>query len=199
MIEEILWAVSAATLAAGFGMVYRRKTNATEAPNHPIRRTILDFVMRRPGTRLTAIWTELRINRGTVYHHLFILERIGAVQAVRGHRDTRYFPPNPDSTIATRMAVLTQRRVLEVAQAILREPGVPQHRLTKELHIDRRTFRKYADRLLEVHLVREERGGKERRYFPDDDLARFTREAAQLADRDHNAQASDRHPAGERP
>ena len=133
---------------------------------HPVRRSIVDLIRRRPGTRLHTIWRAFSTNRGTAQYNLLVLERLGAVQAVRDGQATRYFPAEVGATELPGLALLLRGRVMEVARAILQEPGISQRRLTRLLPISRKVFREYADRLAELELLTEVRDAKVKRYFP---------------------------------
>lgn len=55
---------------------------------------------------------------------------------------------------------------MEVARAVLHEPGIAQRELTGQVEISRRVFREYADLLIGEELLREERQSRTKRYFP---------------------------------
>lgn len=133
----------------------------------------MDWIRRRPGIRLSGLWKELGANRGTAHYHLLVLERAGAVQALREGRSTRYFPPEtPESELAP-LALLLRGRVLEVAHLVLSAPGISQGDLTSALDISRRVFREYADLMTEMDLMDEVRDSRRKRYFPTAALAKL--------------------------
>jgi predicted transcriptional regulator len=164
-LELVALAISSASVML-LGLARRTKGATEQAMRHPVRRSILDLIRRRPGSRLSTIWRAFTTNRGTAQYHLLVLERVGAVRAVRDGQATRYFPSDVGPGQLPGLALLLRGRVMEVARAVLEEPGISQRRLTKILPISRKVFREYADRLAEMGLVTEVRDAKVKRYFP---------------------------------
>lgn len=150
-----------------FALARRRNLSSEDvAMRHPVRRGIFDLIRRRPGARLNTIWRAFSTNRGTAQYHLVVLERVGVIQAVREGQATRYFPSGMEMGEIPGLALLLRGRVLEVARAVLREPGISQRRLTRLLPISRKVFREYANRLTALDLLAEVRDAKVKRYFP---------------------------------
>lgn len=155
---------------AAFGMARRRKTSPQEAPRHPLRRSLLDVIRRRPGINETELGRLAGINRGTTQYHLLVLARIGAVAVARTTDGRHYFPPDMDPQRIPPMALLMRGRVLEVARAIIGRPGITQTELTHTLPISRRVFREYADLLDQYSLIEETPSATSKRYFPTPEL-----------------------------
>lgn len=168
-------------LGAGFafvpvlGMVSRAKTVSGRALLQPLRAKLLNLLHHRPGLRLTQLWKAMGAPRGTILYHLFVLERVGAVESIHGAGVSRYFPK--DTPHINALSLLLRGRILDVADMVQRRPGSSQSELIERLGMNRKLFRSYANLLIEAGLLAEERGWRIRKYFAtkhlEDVLARF--------------------------
>lgn len=157
-------------LALAFGMVRRAKTRGDQALKHPVRRRLVDRLLRRPGVRLHDLWKALGIQREKAQYHLFVLERAGAVESTPADGATRFFPAGTQEMDA--WAVLMRDGAFELAAFVARHPGARQWEIRERVGFTRKVFRDHANRLAREGLIRELREWRDLRYFPTSRLER---------------------------
>lgn len=169
-------------------MAFRAKTSPGRALDHPVRRSLFERVVAHPGASLADLRKLVDGSRGSLRHHLDILERIGVVRACRSPRSSRFFPADIPIDEDQAVALLRRGRVLEVALAIRAHPTLAQHQITKGLPMTRDVFRAYANLMITHGLIEEIREGRTLRYAPTQRLDHMLRVAklAKAADGQSN-------------
>lgn len=162
--------LSVSVAAAGLGMARQSRSQERQLKEHPVRRRILGTLKVSPGASITDLRREVGIGWGTVQHHLYLLRQAGVVKGVVHGRSHRFYRTDAPEDDGPTMALLRRGRLIEVAKAIVRQPGVRQQQLTRSIEISRKVFRRYADLLADAGLVKEVREAKYRRYYPTADL-----------------------------
>lgn len=147
-------------------IAFRSKTSLDRALEHPLRRRLFERVVARPGANLADLRSSVGGSRGSLRHHLDILERIGVVRACRTPRSSRFFPADIPVDQDQALALLRRGRVLEVALAIRANPTLAQHQITKGLSMSRDVFRAYANLMIANGLIEEIRDGRTLKYAP---------------------------------
>jgi len=165
MISGLFSLLSGGFLALVFSGSDESASKEAFAKNHPVRRRLLEIILRRPGVRLATLWKELDANRKTAKYHLMVLERAAIVAAFEAERVTRYFPARIGPEERPLVALLLRGRVLEMIHQVIRNPGISQIELRKALTMSRKVLRDYANLLVEKQLVTEVREPHSCRYF----------------------------------
>lgn len=155
----------------GVGMLalaWQRQGKRPSKPvnEHPVRRRLVDLILRRPGVRLATLWKELEANRKTTKYHLLILEEANIVTSFKAQQTLRFFPSGTPIDNQRAVSVLLRGRVLEMAQEIAKSPGIVQKELGKALRLSRRVMRVYVDLMVAQGLLDEVIDRKARRYYP---------------------------------
>lgn len=164
-----LWLGATAAFAL-FAMVRREKTDPDNASKNPVRRKILDFLARKPGARLDALWKAAGVSRTTTQYHVVVLRRVGQVQAIGTNGENRYFPPDWHPQEAEAVSLVLRGRIFDLAALLLRQPGFCQKDAVRMLRISRNAFHDYVSLLEGQHLVEKERDRKMKRYYPTSQL-----------------------------
>src|ERR1041385_7241391 len=154
-------------------MARRRQTSSDVVLENPLRRSLFDRILRRPGLRLRELVRNPDEPRGTVHYHLDILERAGALKSRHEGGATRYYPATMDDRAARQIGLLLRGRVLEVVMEIARQPGIGQDQLVRTRRISRKVLRDYVPRLVEAGLLSVEQGPRTKYYQPTDELRRM--------------------------
>ena len=81
----IFWGIG---FLAYFGF---RQLTGKNLLNHPIRRTIVQFIQLHPGQHFRSIMRGTGINRGTLYYHLTQLKSLRMITELKDGGLTRYF------------------------------------------------------------------------------------------------------------
>lgn len=148
------------------GMARQSRTLPANLARHASRARILDAVCHDPGKNLARICDELSLSRGTAAYHLYILERVGAVDSLARPHTRHYFPPQVEPALRPALAALRRERSLEVARAVLEQPGLEQRELLTRIGMDRKVWKAYREEFAREGLVVEERAGRRIRYRP---------------------------------
>jgi DNA-binding transcriptional ArsR family regulator len=105
------------------------------AVTEPTRRQLLDLLLDRGESTVTALADGLPITRQAVSKHLVLLDRVGLVEARRAGRETRYSVNVEQLDRATRslgdLAAAWDRRldrIKRLAEAVHRDAPAPRPR-----------------------------------------------------------------------
>lgn len=147
-------------------MVHYWPTQPENVLQHSLRKRIIELLQRTPPSTAKALQEELACSRGTVNHHLRILERCGHIKIIRACHQRMFFLPSLDAGQATALAMLRSGRTLEVLMNIRNRPGIAHGGLTQDLEVSRKMMRIYIDRLVATGLVRNEKAAKGFEYYP---------------------------------
>jgi predicted transcriptional regulator len=155
----------------------RKRKSLEEALQNPIRRTLIDKILRRPGQRIVDLHDDQP--RGTIHYHLQLLERVGALQSLHESGVTRYFLPDMDQREVRRLSLLLRGRALEFARAVVEAPGIAQDVLVRTRRLSRKVLQDYVPRMVEQGLLTIEPAGKTKHYHPTDELRRLVQRLGQ--------------------
>lgn len=148
------------------GMARRSKTAPENLLNHATRRRIVDLVSLQPGANLKRIRDRLGSNRGTVAHHVRLLEEGGILKGrVQGREHQCYLEREPDVGV-DKLAVLQEGRTMEIIDAVIARPGIVQRELASQLGMSRKVIRGRLDALKATQLLEERPDSRWRKYFP---------------------------------
>ena len=154
-------------------MVRHAKTLPANVALHLARARILRSVFHGPGKSLAGICDDLALNRGTVAYHLYILERVGAIDSLPRAHTRHFFPPQVEPELQTAFAALRRKRGLEVAAVLLGTPGLEQRELLRRIGMDRKVWAPYRREWAREGLLLEERRGRRIRYHATPKLERL--------------------------
>ncbi|SFM50229.1 winged helix-turn-helix transcriptional regulator [Methanolobus profundi] len=133
------------------------------------RQKILSYVSENPGCSEGDVLEALNMKRGTFRYHVGKLELANMVSPLRNGRYTRYFrydlsKDHRNIFLDINMKNDTRKNVLET---IFEEPGVTGKDLSSKLGVDKSTIHWHVNRLDEENVIRTERHGKFKRYYPE--------------------------------
>jgi predicted transcriptional regulator len=167
---ELATVVAVSLGAALFGMARRDKTSAQQAAKHPARNALLRVIQRMPGKRLRDLWRASGLARGTVEHHIRVLERAALVKARRSGGEVRFFPADLEPRVVESWSAVLYGRNRELSALMIEHPDWCQKDFTDRLGIPRKEFRRYLRRLAQADLVQERRDRYRMRYQPSERL-----------------------------
>lgn len=130
------------------------------------RADIMRFLRSNPGACISQLCKEVNLSWGSAQHHLFMLERAGLVASQEAGRNHAFFTKETGDGLLVPLALLRNRRALELSQAILESPGVRQKELCRKLEMTRKVLRHHIGLLTAAGLVVERWGPRLRFYEP---------------------------------
>jgi predicted transcriptional regulator len=118
------------------------------------------------GLSEAKLWKESGLARGTLRHHLRLLEAGGVIHKVNLGRKSHFFATDADSARSEKVARIQYGRACDVLREILVDPGVRQKDLRERLGMTRKVLRHNLDVLEGGALIQEHAKGRMRRYWP---------------------------------
>lgn len=126
---------------------------------------IAHIIERHPGIQFREIMRSTGFKNGVLSHYLAKLERSGAVRAIRGPRQTRFYPPGipgADHAIIKNLRRSTPRRILR--SLMLNPGGLEFSRIVQQSSRAPSTVSLYLTQLAAEGIVHSVPGGKRRTY-----------------------------------
>ncbi|MHA1670767.1 MAG: winged helix-turn-helix transcriptional regulator [Promethearchaeota archaeon] len=131
------------------------------------RDKIIDFILKEPGIHFNELLRKTGLAAGNLVWHLDILETYKVVGKKRVGKFIAYFPyyqKNPISNIDLQLS--KSKLTLEILEMIENEPGLWNNLITKKLKVDHKTIHYHINKLKELNLIRLEKDGRKRKFFP---------------------------------
>ena len=169
----------------------RFKRAARDSGRGATREKVLDLVTRQPGIPAEKVLDVLDIGWGTLSHHLERLKMQALVRVnVEGRRKLLYPAGSLDEKEASRRARLFYPKAREIAQAVLREPGISIAAVSDRCGLSPRVVYYHLKELLALGLI-EKAGRYPATLYPAaclaEDLARIVEvEALRTIQRDNH-------------
>ncbi len=129
-------------------MVYKIKEIKTK-----VRFRILDYLQHNPGVHFRKLAKQLNINRGTLYHHLRVLERFGIVKSEKVGKFRIYYSKFPPE----KYIVGTTEKILEY---IKMNPNCSLNNISKSLCMLNSTISYHIKKLEKENLIIIKRNGR---------------------------------------
>ncbi|MCM1986343.1 winged helix-turn-helix transcriptional regulator [Methanococcoides seepicolus] len=131
------------------------------------RDEILEFITANPGSTISDIGKQLKLNRGTIKYHLKILHMCNKVKCVRKGKIVMIFKnscklSNTEQKIAFFLRNDTGKSILI---SILHKPGMTNQNLTQTFDLDKSTVHWHINDMHNEGLVYFENDGKYKRCF----------------------------------
>jgi predicted transcriptional regulator len=130
------------------------------------RRQIMEHLRENPGASIHEICDALEANRGTISHHLQVMERCGILDRFSDGRDSRFFVMGETEGVQSQVLALRRARALDIVTAIVERPGIVQKDLTREAKVSRKVLRGHSEVLQREGLMEARRAKGIIRYFP---------------------------------
>lgn len=131
------------------------------------RNEILEFITANPGSTISDIERQVKLNRGTIKYHLKMLQIYNKVKCVRKGRVVMIFKnsykhPDAEQKIVFFLRNDTKKCILI---SILREPGITNQDLTQKFCLDKSTVHWHISDMNNEGLVDIKNDGKYKRCF----------------------------------
>ncbi|WP_135603630.1 winged helix-turn-helix transcriptional regulator [Methanococcoides sp. NM1] len=131
------------------------------------RDEILEFITANPGSTISDIGKQLKLNRGTIKYHLKILQMCNKIKCVRKGKIVMIFKnsykwSNTEQKIAFFLRNDTGKTILI---SILHKPGMTNQDLTKTFNLDKSTVHWHINDMHNEGLVHFKNDGKYKRCF----------------------------------
>ena len=139
------------------------------------RDTIIDLVLNEPGIHFNELLRRTELAAGNLVWHLDILETYKVIGKKRVGKFIAYFPyyqKNPISNIDLKLS--KSKLTLEILEMIENEPGLWNSLITKKLKVDHKTIFYHVNKLKELNLIRFQKEGRKKKFFPNLDSEYFT-------------------------
>lgn len=155
-------------------MTLRSIGGEEDALKHETRKAVFETLKRFPGLGVSQLCKILNVNRGTISHHLAVLQRSGLVGSQRVSKYTLYTIQPPSGKIAPQgstpkpeaIAALRRRGGTEIASNVLQQPGLIQKDLTASTGMNRKVLRPLLNLMVQSELILEQKHSRSCRYFP---------------------------------
>ncbi len=155
MFEAVLLAIFALLLSTGIGMVRYKPTQPENLLQHSLRLQIAELVEKRPGITKGDLQRALACPPTTIDYHLQLLDGARVIRTLRSGRSIRYFPTNMPSSQAQVMAALRQGRIMEFAQAVVKNPGMIQKEISTHLGMSRKVIASCVGKMADLGLIQQ--------------------------------------------
>jgi predicted transcriptional regulator len=157
IIDVILYHTKLIFAILGFQVVDHPSTVGTLKRKH-----IYAFIKACPGTCISEIASEMSMSRGTLRHHLSILEAENLIEAHSDYGKIRYFQNN--STYGEEekrvISVLQNEMTRKIILKILKEECNTNGDLARTTGISKGAITWYVKQLNELGLIKEDKVGK---------------------------------------
>jgi predicted transcriptional regulator len=137
------------------------------------RKKILSYVSENPGCSESDILSDLEMKRGTFRYHVDKLQLSNLLIAFKQGRFINYFSKghankNSLQDVVSNTQSDTRKCVLET---ICGEPGVTGKELSEKIGVDKSTIHWHITRLKDENMIRDEKDGRFRKYYPASNLS----------------------------
>ncbi|MDD4496694.1 MAG: winged helix-turn-helix transcriptional regulator [Methanosarcinaceae archaeon] len=129
---------------------------------NPKRKDIYSFIKARPGAYIGEIANNMNLNRGTLRHHIEILEKENMIEAHCDHRKIRYFQNNStyDEKEKRVISVLQNETARKIISKILTDECNTNRELAREMGFSKGTITWYMKQLKELDIIEENKEGR---------------------------------------
>ncbi len=155
-------------LLAGIpGVALFSRQTGREVLQSPVRAQIYAVVAHEPGITFTKLRQVMELATSTLRYHLAILRRENLIRVTRRSRILHYHDAGvrADGQAQAREYLFGRGRS-SLASAILRHPGANQQAVSRLAGLPASRVSVYTRELAEAGLVRSERVGRYRTYYP---------------------------------
>lgn len=126
---------------------------------NPVRQAILEHVTIHPGTSRPMVQEALGLSRGSVTHHLAILEAAELVRSVSIGRRLHFFAAGEPAQTGQHVALRHERR-RAIAEFVLHNPGCTQRDLALALALPPSRVHGHVGHLADVGLLTKHGSGR---------------------------------------
>ncbi len=135
----------------------------TEVLDHFVRGQIYGYIQANPGTHFNLLKTNLRINNGTLAHHLRTLEVQGFLKSKRDGIFKRFYPI--DVQVPTDEGIRLSDLQVRILEMVNDGSGATQAEIARKLNVSQQAV-SYNLRLMSHEgMLLVEKTGRERRYY----------------------------------
>jgi len=138
------------------------------------RDKIIELILNEPGIHFNELLRKTELAAGNLVWHLDILETYKIIGKKRVGKFIVYFPyyhKNPISNIDLKLS--KSKLTLEILEMIEEEPGLWNNLITKKLKVDHKTIHYHINKLKELNLIRFQKDGRKKKFFPNLDADYF--------------------------
>jgi len=138
------------------------------------RDKIIDLVLTVPGIHFNQLLRRTGLAAGNLVWHLDILETYKVIGKKRVGKFIAYFPyyqKNPISNLDLKLS--KSKLTLEILEMIENEPGLWNNIITKKLKVDHKTIYYHINKLKDLNLIRFQKDGRKKKFFPNLDSEYF--------------------------
>ncbi|MES2155186.1 MAG: thrombospondin type 3 repeat-containing protein [bacterium] len=128
-----------------FGLFTR--LSGQDVAEHPVRRILLQSITEQPGINFVDLVAAAGKGRGTVEHHLGVLQTAGLVRSERSGKFLCFFAAGAAGAGAARAVALRPEVARQVVDLAARQPGIGLADVARELGVAYSTAAYHARRL----------------------------------------------------
>lgn len=141
-----------------FGLFSRVHSDGPES--HPARSRLLQQIEAQPGAHYRDLLRSSRLSKGSLEHHLRVLEAHHLVKSVRTARYTCYFPAHTNRTELAAAGALKSDGARKVLQALQGGRPLTGRDLVHRTGLSASTVSEHASRLSAAGLIAAQRDGR---------------------------------------
>jgi DNA-binding MarR family transcriptional regulator len=131
--------------------------------DHFVRGQIYGYIMSHPGEHYNGIKQALKVNNGTLSHHLKTLEMQGYLKSQRDGTYKRFYPVG--TKIPRSKGIQMSDLQIEIVDAIRQIPGITQKEIAKREGITQQSVSYNLRILVRFGVLRCVRNGVRKKYF----------------------------------
>ncbi|MEM5814217.1 MAG: hypothetical protein QXD77_00160 [Candidatus Aenigmatarchaeota archaeon] len=124
---------------------------------------IYGYIVANPGVNYSRIREDLKLNNGSVIHHLDVLEKFGYIESYKDGYYRRYVPRGKP---AVHVKTKREEKVEFIIGVLERSPGSTHKSVAESIGVSTRRLSYYLKTAVESGAVRAERRGKCVHYYP---------------------------------
>ena len=136
------------------------KITERDVLDNPNRSSINAYIKAKPGVYIGEIADNTGLNRGTLRHHLKILESENMIEAHFDHGKVRYFQSNSTYEEKQVISALQNKMTRKIILKILEEECNTNRDLVQATGISKGTITWYIKQLKELDLIEENKVGR---------------------------------------
>jgi predicted transcriptional regulator len=149
-----------------FAILGFKVTKHADVLDHPNRSSIYAYIQEKPGVHIGEIVDNIGLNRGTLRHHLKILESENMIEAQHDRGKVWYFQSNSTSEEEKQIILALQNEMIrKIICNVLEEECNTNKDLVQATGISKGTITWYMKQLKKLDFIEENKAGRDITYI----------------------------------
>ena len=131
------------------------------------RGVLYEAIQDQPGIHFRELSRKTGIQKGTMGHHLLVLEHLDYISSIQSGNYRRYIPRTEEPGDYSEAACYAREpQIKGLLEAVEERPGIVQRELLEREDRPRSTTQHYLSRCVELGLLDVQQSGRCKRYYP---------------------------------